>query len=207
MYICIKGGGFMVERISNKIIDYQIEKGIISKNDINIYRYGYILLFEVMINILISLGIGIILGKVTEILFFLACFIILRSFCGGYHANSILKCVFLSNLVMTISILSNILLSKYTMPIPLFFILEISFSIIICVLSPVDNKNKRLSNNEKSFYKKCTIIVSVAENSIGIILMLFNKQEYAYLVLFVFLIQMVSLMIVKGQNKLINEIL
>lgn len=197
----------MVERISNKIIDYQIEKGIISKNDINIYRYGYILLFEVMINILIALGIGIILGKVTEILFFLACFIILRSFCGGYHANSIWKCIFLSNLVMTISILSNILLSKYTMPISLFFILEICFSIIICVLSPVDNKNKRLSNNEKSFYKKCTIIVSVAENSIGIILMLFNKQEYAYLVLFVFLIQMVSLMIVKGQNKLINEIL
>ena len=207
MYICIKGGGFMVERISNKIIDYQIEKGIISKNDINIYRYGYILLFEVMINILISLGIGIILGKVTEILFFLACFIILRSFCGGYHANSIWKCVFLSNLVMAISILSNILLSKYTIPISLFFILEMCFSIIICVLSPVDNKNKRLSSNEKSFYKKCTIIVSVAENSIGIILMLFNKQEYAYLVLFVFLIQMVSLMIVKGQNKLINEIL
>ena len=48
----------MIEKFVNKIVNKQLEKDIISKEDANIYKYGYILMCEVLINICIALVIA-----------------------------------------------------------------------------------------------------------------------------------------------------
>lgn len=183
----------MIERLSYKITEYQMIKGYIRQDEIKIYRYGYILLFEVVINIVIALVLGLTFDKVREIVFFLLFFILLRSFCGGYHADKIWQCIFLSNVVMLAAILINNICYQYKIPILIYILFEICFSVIICILSPVDNKNKRLGKNEKSIYKKCTIIVTIVESSIGIALMLLEERELGYLILYIYLIQIFSI--------------
>lgn len=36
----------MIEKLVDKIIDKQLEENVISKEDVNIYRYGYILVCD-----------------------------------------------------------------------------------------------------------------------------------------------------------------
>ena len=43
----------MIEKLVDKIISKQLEENTISTEDINIYRYGYILVYEVFVNCLL----------------------------------------------------------------------------------------------------------------------------------------------------------
>ena len=77
----------MIKALVNGIVELQLQLQILHENEIEIYYYGYTLFFELLINIAISLIIGILMGNIAELIFFLCTFIPLRSFCGGYHAD------------------------------------------------------------------------------------------------------------------------
>ncbi|MBQ9610598.1 MAG: accessory gene regulator B family protein [Lachnospiraceae bacterium] len=187
----------MIEKLADKMIEFQVSKGTIHSEDANIYRYGYILLFEIIINIFISFLMGILLGKIQEVIFFLLLFITLRSFCGGYHAKRIWECIVLSNAVMACAIVINIYFGKYVLPVLLYVTIVIVLSVIICSMAPVDNKNKRLNEKERIFYKKCSIITAIIENGIGITMILLGQYSFAYIVIYVYIIQLISIIIGK----------
>ena len=44
----------MLEKFIDKIVDKQVKNKMMSEDEINIYRYGYFLMFEVVMNIIIS---------------------------------------------------------------------------------------------------------------------------------------------------------
>lgn len=68
----------MIEKFVNKIVNKQLEKDIISKEDANIYKYGYILMCEVLINICIALVIAAVSTEWLLISMFLIIYIPLR---------------------------------------------------------------------------------------------------------------------------------
>ena len=78
--------------------------GTIQESDRNVYEYGYQLMIEAFINVVISLLLGAVLGCFKEVVFFLIVFMPLRSFCGGYHAAKTWQCTVLSNLVVLLVI-------------------------------------------------------------------------------------------------------
>lgn len=92
----------MVQEIVEKIIEKQLKEKMITAEDANIYRYGYALVFEVLINIIMAVFIGIVSGDLVEILLFLGLYIPLRSFCGGWHADKVWKCTIYSNLILVV---------------------------------------------------------------------------------------------------------
>lgn len=57
----------MVDKLVNYIVDRQIASGKIKQEEGSVYRYGYTLFFEKLINILIVTIICIITGKWIEI--------------------------------------------------------------------------------------------------------------------------------------------
>ena len=73
----------MIEKIVNKLLDTQIKSGLLKDETIPIYRYGYTLLIEVTINVILSLVIGFALGEIGIVILFNLIFIPLRGFCGG----------------------------------------------------------------------------------------------------------------------------
>ena len=77
----------MIEKIVNKLLDTQIKSGLLKNETIPIYRYGYTLLIEVTINVILSLLIGFALGEIGIVILFNLIFIPLRGFCGGWHAG------------------------------------------------------------------------------------------------------------------------
>ena len=89
----------MIARLAGKFVSFQISAGIIKEGDYNIYQYGYTMLVEIALNLVVSVCLGIWLRQIKSIIFFFFIFLPLRSYCGGYHANKAWKCVLLSNAV------------------------------------------------------------------------------------------------------------
>ena len=72
----------MIEKLVELIIMIQLRMGTLKKDDIKVYQYGHTLMIEVFLNVVVSLTVSIMLGKVKEYIVFLCAFIPLRSFCG-----------------------------------------------------------------------------------------------------------------------------
>lgn len=94
----------MIEKIVNKLLDTQIKSGLLKDETIPIYRYGYTLLIEVTINVILSLLIGFALGEIGIVILFNLIFIPLRGFCGGWHAGKSWLCTMTSAIVLLFSV-------------------------------------------------------------------------------------------------------
>lgn len=136
-----------------KIIEKQLEEKMLSREDVNIYRYGYILVCEVLLNSIIALIIGMIFQSMTEVLLFLCIYIPLRSFCGGWHADKIWKCTIFSNVILIIMLA----IAQYAPLESSIHMMLVIFSvscILLLALAPVDTASKPISPEEKNLYKK-----------------------------------------------------
>lgn len=179
----------MIENLVARFLKFQLKIGTIKEDDINVYQYGYTLAFEVMLNLICSLSLGIMLGIIKEVIFFLCIFIPLRSFSGGYHADKAWKCIILSNLI----VVGTVVVSKI-----LFFnrklnIVMIVNVLVIALLSPNDSSNRKLDFREKVMYKYLTLVVLIIELIIEIVLIFVRNRIYYNIVLISHIIQAVTL--------------
>lgn len=182
------------------LIRKQLEAGIMKEEDISVYRYGYTLISEMLVNFVIAIMIGILMDEVMMISVFLMAFIPLRSFAGGYHADKAWKCVILSNSV----IITAILVARFmcTMDLlPWLFLMEAVLGFIIIRTAPVQSLNKKLSGPEAACYKKIVLILYITEVLIEILIFLSDYKNIAYVILITHIIVSISLMIGKYHKK------
>lgn len=159
----------MIEKLVDNFIKYQSECGVIFDEEVSIYRYGYVLLLETVVNIILSIGIGLVMKDVLSVLIFLLSFIPLRSYAGGYHANRAWQCIILSNLcVFIVLVLARVINSLNCAN--LLLGLEVFAGIIILLLAPVNSKNKILSSNERKFYKKIVFCILILQYALWFLL-------------------------------------
>ena len=161
--------------------------------DEKIYRYGYVLLCEVFLNLVIALAIGIVFSKTKEVIFFLGMYIPLRSFCGGWHADKIWKCTVISNVILLLQVygIENIkmYLSMNGMLLIFFFNM-----ICVCFISPVDTEMKKISQDEKKTYKRKIKFILIFHVIIAIITVLSDADEFTFGLMFVYIMQNVMLL-------------
>lgn len=138
----------MIKKLTNHILSYLISSNAIDDNEEtkDYYRYGIEITISSLINILLIIIIGIVSGNALESIVFLACFIPLRQFTGGFHA----KTYFLCNLSFAVSFIILLIVYKFTNQYVTSYIvfLIIIFSCIIFF------QNVRLKIKIKSLQKK-----------------------------------------------------
>lgn len=100
----------MIKKLTNHILSYLISSNAIDDNEEtkDYYRYGIEITISSLINILLIIIIGIVSGNALESIVFLACFIPLRQFTGGFHA----KTYFLCNLSFAVSFIILLIVYK-----------------------------------------------------------------------------------------------
>lgn len=157
-------------RLVSIILNFMIKNNVISKDteEIEFYRYGIEITLSSLINIALISIIGIVTNYTFESTMFLAVFIIMRSFTGGYHANTYIKC----NLVISISFVILLLIFKIIRHISLKSIILIAiFQVVtIVLLAPIENKNKPIEN--RTVYKIISTVLSVVLSAISIVLII-----------------------------------
>ncbi len=187
----------MLEKISGKIVDWQIKKGILPDAERAVYQYAYELLLNQSINVLLTVLIAVVFDAPLPILLFLISYIPLRSFCGGYHADTNLGCTIVSTILIwcVCWIYQNIRESFFITYYP--FIYFVSGYIVIRY-APVSDQNKLLDEMETMRYKRKSRVLWGLEMIIGMFLYFFQRK---YGLVFALSHTFLSLMLIIGIFK------
>lgn len=149
-----------MDKFYKKFSLYLSSHNLIKPEDCDIYEYAIKITIHGLLNIITSILIGLFYGMVKECMCLLLTIFVLRKFTGGIHASKYIFCLIYSTLIMAISLSIINTLMEFCNPI-YFFMIVIMAVVILCSFSPVDNKNKKLSKKEKTFYKCISIFMSV----------------------------------------------
>lgn len=186
-----------------KYSDKLVTNKVIEAEDKELYAFGLQQSLLILANILTTIVIGIIFGMILESILFLVSYIPLRSFAGGYHSKTPLRC-YLFSLVLTMVVLAVI---KYILWTNIMIIaVAMIASVIIFLLAPIEDSNKPLDQVETSVYKKRLRILLAVEISVTILLLLLGLKQIPICISVSILI--LSMMLVMGaiKNKLKKSI-
>lgn len=187
----------ILEQIAVKIVDWQIRKGILTEEERAVYQYAYELLLSQVINIFLAVLIAAAFRAPLPVLLFLTSYIPLRSFCGGYHADTNLVCTIVSALLIIFMcfIYQNTENGLFSVWYPFSFLIS---GYLIIRYSPVPDKNKPLDEAETIRYKRKSRMIWGIEATVGIILYLMHSR---YGIVFAVSHLFLSFMLVVGIMK------
>ena len=142
--------------VSSFLIRTLVKNDLINEQDTDIYMYCANNLIETGFFITIMIITGLVLNNFMNTVLFLIILFSIRSFSGGFHANTTIGCFFLSYFLYIVNIFFANKLECNTLVNPIVLSILI---VIIVLLSPVDCKQKRLSYNQKNIYRKVCLII------------------------------------------------
>lgn len=146
----------MLHRISQTITNFLISKEIVEKDEAEIYIYGYETFLSGVIDLLITITLGLVFKRLLASVIYFVMFVSVRMYVGGYHADSYLKCKSLF-IFITIAILS---VSYIEIPLYGEILILLLFLITAYFLCPIENPNKPIRKTEKRKYRITGLIYS-----------------------------------------------
>lgn len=183
-------------RLSHKIGDNLVRSNVIKEEDAEIYIYGINQIFVAVLNVSSALIIGWIFGVMLEIAVFMAAYIPLRTFAGGYHAKTPLRCYFFSVVML---IIVSVGIKCFSPPDLAYVIAFLAGLFVVVILSPIEDKNKLLNETENKVYKRRTIIITFVESTIGILFKLLGLNGFFASIMYSFVV--LGIMLILGKIK------
>ena len=164
-----------MKSLSEHLVIWLIRKQMISESDRELYEYSAYITLLAGLPVIITVLIGIAIGKTTESLCIVSAFMLLRKFSGGFHARNAWSCMILSCCTLT----ACIYLSSYVAYNNILTVVVICLDISMVIVSPVDSQNRRLDDIEKKRYKRIVLIIVAAYTIIYFLLGTNNYTKYS----------------------------
>ena len=187
----------MLQRISEDIVSWQINKNFLKDDQRALYLYAYEILLSQIINIVVAILIAVIMRAPMPVFVFLASYIPLRSYCGGYHARTNGVCTVVSAfLVLIVCLLEKYIVGTADLILPIAgFLIS---GILIFIFAPVPDRNKLLDEEETSRYRLKSRQFWLTEVIVGAIFWFVNMRVCVVLAISH---MMLSVMLVYGVLK------
>jgi len=144
------------------------QNDIIKSEEKELFTYGLQQGLVLIINIVSSILVGLLFHMVWESILFLIAYIPLRSYAGGYHARTQIRCYILSIGIIGV-VLWGIKFFEWTNF--NYFLTALMGGIIIFLLAPRGDANKPLDELEKVVYKSRTRRILLVEELLILVLM------------------------------------
>lgn len=142
----------MFKRMAGWIVTWQIDRQILERRDESLYLFAYESMIGQLANILIAILIAFVFHSWLPVVCFLTAYIPLRSYAGGYHADSHGRCCVVSAVILVlISGFDKVLSGAFFMPLGI-CALMISGAAVYG-LAPVADHNKPLDEEERKRYQ------------------------------------------------------
>lgn len=186
----------LLARLAGKIGNNLVHSGVIKEEDAEIYIYGINQILTYVLNVSSALIIGLIFDVFTEVAVFMAAYIPLRSFAGGYHAKTPLRCYVFSVIML---IVVSIGLKYLHIADWVYYAVLAAATLVVLVLSPVEDRNKPLDEIEHRVYKKHAAIIVATEILVGLAFKLMGLNNLFVAVVYSFVA--LSFMLVAGKVK------
>lgn len=185
----------MFNGISKSAANHLVRLGIVKDNNIDICSYGIYILLNTVLNFFTTILIGAIFNMVIESIVLLIAYIFLRSYGGGYHADSPFICYVISVAIIICSLSCVKFLDNTRYFYYLLLILGVG---IVFILAPVENINKPLDRCECKTYRKMSCIVLFTELIILIVMDFIFQNIFKVIVIAIFV---ESIMLILGKIK------
>lgn len=161
----------MIKKLSQIIYNFMSKHISVDEELEDVYRYGIEITLSSILNIFLVMSVSVLLGNPLTGLSYLGSLILLKSFCGGYHANSYFKCNSLMVIFYIISYIGANLLAYYNLTdFRLMSILLMLAFLPIYAYAPVKNKHKPLSERKAKRCRVLSIIIYILLSLLGLFL-------------------------------------
>ena len=170
-----------MEKISQRIVCFISRNMTIDDEEmLDVYKYGIEIALSSVLNFVLIIISSLILRDLSAGLIFMAVFIFLRSYTGGYHAETYLKCNIAFVCTFFLTFLIGRFLYSFNYGIYASGVMLVLSYIPIWFFSPVKNRHKFLSEEK---IKRSRIISSVVYLLSAILAMVLciNDIWYGYL--------------------------
>ena len=143
----------MIHNLSEIITNFLASKKVINENESDIYIYGYETFFSGVIDLIITLILGILFRRLITAIVFFVMFVSVRMYTGGYHADSYLKCkmIFIG---IIISVL-GVTYIKFPLYIVFLIIALFLITVIVCVRLKIQINRCQNSKKENTVKSVC----------------------------------------------------
>ena len=150
----------MIKLLSKGVTHFLLSKGKIEKSEIDLYNHGSEIIISTIIGFLMVFLTGVLLSSIDSAMIFYVLFVVIRSYTGGYHADTHLKCkLTLLFCCVTVVFFTNILEDKYNLIMHTIYVLLFISSVLI--YAPIINGNKPMKEEEIERNRLKAIIISV----------------------------------------------
>lgn len=164
-----------MQGITGAVAEWLIQKQAIEETERELYEYAVHSLIMLIAPLFMAVGIGWLFGEFEMSFVLILPFMIIRKFSGGYHAKSQWVCLILSSLLLV----ACFWIAEYLVAGPGLNIGMLLSSVSLMIFSPVDSKNRRLSEEERRSFAKTARILVVLLVTVYIALMLLEKYTRA----------------------------
>lgn len=166
----------MIKRLADKLTKFICSHIDVSPEMVEIYRYGFEITISSFLNIILVLCCGLIIGDVLASIVYLFVSILLRSFTGGYHATSYLRC----NIAMVVSFLLTYVLYRiligFNTDIRILEAILLANGLPIIMFSPVKNPNKELTPKKAKRFRVISIAAYICLSALALTAILLEIQ-------------------------------
>lgn len=158
----------------DKVMDFIIHNRKIDDEEAEIVRYGLEMAVLKITFFAAALAVSLLINSFWQFIIFISLFSVLRSYAGGYHAKTRIRCFIQSMLLIIVAVVIINITQKITYIIVPLSVIALAAGAAIWLLAPVDTKNKRLDFDEKVPLRKKTRITLIVEIIIGIVSFILN---------------------------------
>lgn len=166
----------MKSNVIEKFGDVLVQNAVISSEEKELFIFGLQQGLIMILNVITSILIGYLFGMVWQSIVFMITYIPLRSYVGGYHARTQLRCYLFSIVLMSL-VLWGIKLIPWTSFICV--IVSILIGIIIFIFAPRADENKPLDEIETIVFRKRARVIYCAQELILLVFLFFGWDELA----------------------------
>ncbi len=190
----------MINNISEFITQNWVNKNIISKEDYELYHYGWFVVLSDLWLFAFTLIFGVIFNITLSSIVFFVTFFLIRRFAGGFHAKTELHCQlislsFLFFCIVAIKYLFINIDNSYL------FIIDLICVIVLPLVSPADSPQKPLTLNERKQFKRIVTYIGVILFATNCILLYFKIKFVAVAIICAFVLE--TILVIFG--RLLNH--
>ena len=187
-----------MEALSEKIITNMIKSGESIEDCREVYVYGLTQLFRTLLNLFTTVIIGFCMGMLLESIVFVICLMFIRSYSGGYHSNSPLRCYIIS-VIAVIMALGSIKLSVWNEYSSV--LVMVIWNGILLLYAPIGHRNKQLEDIEVLVYKRRLRWILLVVTVINMIFIPFNQITLAFAGNSAVLLSAMMFLVIKISNQ------
>ncbi len=149
----------VVPGIARRITNRMLQEGVIGEDERDYCQYGMEITIANTVNLLVTMLVAILFREFLGMLIFYLVFVVTRSYCGGYHADSYAKCF---TFFLVLNVCTGWLLRYSNIDISVWKIVLIGITLVYAILvyfwAPMENPAKPLTAEEKKRYHTICII-------------------------------------------------